>query len=120
MFPEYKAERSVEDIDPVVAVVGAQVGFWLKTGPSIYLHLRDGGGEDLPDEAGEPGPAWAPGAQDGVLIYHWGGQADEEEVRRLSVHATSRTCSRNVIRPVPATAPHPAANARPRGSVRDR
>ncbi|RVX45086.1 hypothetical protein EDD27_7863 [Nonomuraea polychroma] len=57
---------------------------WRKTSPSIYQHLRDGGGEDLPDEAGRPGPRWAPGAQDGVLIYHWGGQADEEELRRLS------------------------------------
>src|ERR1035438_7459762 len=27
VFPEYKAERSVEDIDPVVTLVGAQVGF---------------------------------------------------------------------------------------------
>ncbi|TMR23774.1 hypothetical protein ETD86_07225 [Nonomuraea turkmeniaca] len=62
---------------------------WWKTNPSIYQHLRDGGGEDLPDEAGRPGLAWAPGAQDGVLIYHWGGQADEEEVRRLSAAITT-------------------------------
>ncbi|MEV0999895.1 hypothetical protein [Nonomuraea sp. NPDC050202] len=57
---------------------------WWKASPSIYQHLRDGGGEDLPDAARGPGTAWMPGARDGVLVYHWGGQADEEELRRLS------------------------------------
>ncbi|GAA1693237.1 hypothetical protein GCM10009733_106420 [Nonomuraea maheshkhaliensis] len=59
-------------------------GKWWKVSPSIYQRLRDGGAE-LPDEGGGSEVVWAPGARDGVLIYHWNGQADEEELRRLSV-----------------------------------
>ena len=62
---------------------------------SIYHHIlahipEDGpglsdGGEDLPDTVDDGGVKWAPGAQDGTLVYHWGGRADDEEVRRLTL-----------------------------------
>jgi hypothetical protein len=42
------------------------------------------GGDTLPDEAEIDGVTWAPGAHDGVLTHHWGGQADPAEVERLS------------------------------------
>ncbi|MEU8398999.1 hypothetical protein AB0C28_27735 [Nonomuraea sp. NPDC048892] len=59
-------------------------GKWWKARPSIYRQLRDGAAELL-DEGGSPETVWMPGARDGVLIYHWNGRADEEELRRLSV-----------------------------------
>ncbi len=54
-----------------------------KARPSIYQQLRDGA-EELLDEPGSSETVWMPGARDGVLIYHWNGRADEEELRRLS------------------------------------
>ncbi|MEV5888853.1 hypothetical protein [Nonomuraea fuscirosea] len=59
-------------------------GKWWKARPSIYQQLRDGGAEPL-EEGGSPETVWMPGARDGVLIYHWNGRADEEELRRLTV-----------------------------------
>ncbi|GAA2589934.1 hypothetical protein SMC26_20440 [Actinomadura fulvescens] len=42
--------------------------------------LREGG-DVLPDDGS--GTMWAPGAQDGVLLYHWGGSAEPRELERL-------------------------------------
>ncbi|MEU5883531.1 hypothetical protein [Spirillospora sp. NPDC047279] len=68
---------------------------------SIFDHLRahvreDGpglreGGETLPDEG--TGRMWAPGAQDGVLIYHWRGSAEPAEVDRVLAAVTAATGS---------------------------
>jgi hypothetical protein len=70
--------------------------------PSIFDHVKahvpphgpglTEGGETLPDVS-DDNRMWAPGAQDGVLTHHWGGQADGTEVGRLSaalIEAASR------------------------------
>ncbi|GAA2417244.1 hypothetical protein GCM10010191_29740 [Actinomadura vinacea] len=60
---------------------------------TIFEHVRahipekgiglSNGGETLPDDAETDG-MWAPGAHDGVLTHHWGGDADPDEVQRLT------------------------------------
>ncbi|MFG2001037.1 hypothetical protein ACGFNU_18005 [Spirillospora sp. NPDC048911] len=54
--------------------------------PAAEPGLREGG-EALPDEGA--GTMWAPGAQDGVLLYHWGGAAEPREVERLREAVTA-------------------------------
>ena len=60
--------------------------------PSIYAHVRDGGGETLPDDAvvyPEGAMRWVAGGLDGAFGHHGAGKGEDHAVERLMTHLTA-------------------------------